>query len=216
MASASVPASSANTTYATVMIAGTNQLAMNVHTQPRRPRKPRRPAPWSSLVGRTAAASRVPARSSQPRFRVPPLAASPDPARSWAPPSHVARDPHRDLERLLVVEPRIDAALVRALEAGLVEPARAADALGDVVAGELEVNAAEARAELRRGARSSSRARSTILSNRRVLMPCGVVSVLPCIGSHTHSTRAAGRAHRLDQRRQLRAHLGRRPCDGSA
>gem|GEM_PF-1881434 len=35
--------------------------------------------------------------------------------------SHVARDPHRQLERLLVVETWIDAALVRALEAGFVD-----------------------------------------------------------------------------------------------
>ena len=91
------------------------------------------------------------------------------------------------LQRLLVVEARIDAGLVRALEVGLREAARAADALGDVLAGELEVHAAEARAELGVELEACSSS-ATILSNRRVLMPCGVVSVLPCIGSQTHST----------------------------
>ena len=38
----------------------------------------------------------------------------------------MAGDAHRHLERLLVVEARIDAALVRALEVSLGEPARAA------------------------------------------------------------------------------------------
>ena len=38
-----------------------------------------------------------------------------------------------------------------------------------------------------------------MLSNRRVLMPPAVVSVLPCIGSQTHSTGPQPVAHRLDQ-----------------
>src|SRR5579863_5946135 len=62
--------------------------------------------------------------------------------------SQVARDAHRHLERLLVVQARIDAALVRALEVGLRQPARAADAFGDVLAGQLDVHASEPRAEL--------------------------------------------------------------------
>src|SRR5688572_21930219 len=62
--------------------------------------------------------------------------------------AQVVRDAHRDLERLFVVEARIDAALVGALEIGFGEAARAADAFGDVFAGELDVDAAESRAEL--------------------------------------------------------------------
>src|SRR5687768_10580861 len=65
--------------------------------------------------------------------------------RSWP---EMARDPERGLERLLVIEPRIDAALVRALEIRLGQPARATNALGDVFTGELDVHAAESRAEL--------------------------------------------------------------------
>src|SRR4051794_35681540 len=62
--------------------------------------------------------------------------------------AQVARDAHRALERLLVVEPRVDAGLVGALEVDVRQAARAARALGDVLAGELDVDAAQVRAEL--------------------------------------------------------------------
>src|SRR5262249_1437892 len=52
-------------------------------------------------------------------------------------------DQHRDFHRLLVVQARIDLRLVGAREIRLLESARAADALGDVLARELEVHAAE-------------------------------------------------------------------------
>src|SRR5262245_5082226 len=54
-----------------------------------------------------------------------------------------AADQHRDLHRLLVVEPRVDGGLVSAGEIRLFQAAGAAHALRDVVAGELEVHAAE-------------------------------------------------------------------------
>src|SRR5438046_771029 len=62
--------------------------------------------------------------------------------------AQVARDPHRALERLFVVEPWIDPALVGTLEIGVRQAARTAGALGDVLAGQLDVHAAEPRAEL--------------------------------------------------------------------
>src|ERR1043166_2828747 len=65
--------------------------------------------------------------------------------------AQVARDAHGALERLLVVEARVDAALVGALEVDVGQTARAAGALGDVLAGELDVEAAQVRAEMRGG-----------------------------------------------------------------
>jgi hypothetical protein len=56
----------------------------------------------------------------------------------------VVRDAHRHLECLLVVQARIDAALVRALEVDLRQAARTTDALGDVFARQLDVRTAEA------------------------------------------------------------------------
>src|SRR5690606_12890585 len=57
-------------------------------------------------------------------------------------------DQHRELHRLLVVQTRVDLRLVRAREVGFLEAARAADALRDVVARELEVHAAQVAALL--------------------------------------------------------------------
>src|SRR5690606_21122605 len=57
-------------------------------------------------------------------------------------------DQHSDLHRLFVVEARIDLRLVRARQIRLGQPSRAAGALRDVVAGQLEVDAAEIAAEL--------------------------------------------------------------------
>src|SRR5690242_14131219 len=61
--------------------------------------------------------------------------------------AQVARDAHGALERLLVVEARVDAALVGALEVDVGQAARATGALGDVLAGELDMDAAQVRAE---------------------------------------------------------------------
>ena len=59
-----------------------------------------------------------------------------------------AGDAHRQLQRLLVVQSRIDLRLVGAREIRVGETAGAARALGDVFTGQLEVHAAEPRAEL--------------------------------------------------------------------
>src|SRR5690606_23973954 len=56
----------------------------------------------------------------------------------------LAHDRHRDFQRLLVVEPRIDRGAVGALQVRVLQLARAAGAPGDVLAGQLQVHAAQA------------------------------------------------------------------------
>ena len=56
-------------------------------------------------------------------------------------------DEERQLQALLVVQPRVAHRLVAQVEVGVEDLLRAADALGDVVAGELDVDAAGHRAE---------------------------------------------------------------------
>src|SRR5947209_11054612 len=51
-------------------------------------------------------------------------------------------DQERELKRLLRVQPRVAESLIPAAEIGLREPVRAADALGDVLAGHLDMDAA--------------------------------------------------------------------------
>ena len=58
------------------------------------------------------------------------------------------RNPHRELEGLLVVESWVDLRAVGARKIALLESTRAADALGHVLACELEVHAAQAAAVL--------------------------------------------------------------------
>ena len=60
----------------------------------------------------------------------------------------LAHDRHGDLQRLLVVEARVDGRAVGALQVDLGQFARAAGALGDVFAGQLQVDAAQARFHL--------------------------------------------------------------------
>lgn len=55
-----------------------------------------------------------------------------------------AGDAQGEFEGLLVVEARVDGGAVVAVEVGGDEVSRAADALGDVLAGQLDVHAAEA------------------------------------------------------------------------
>src|SRR5512143_1431452 len=72
-----------------------------------------------------------------------PFTANPSVVRAQAP-----GDQQRDLHGLLVVQPRVHLRFVCARENGLAQPARAADALGHVVARELEMYAAEVAALL--------------------------------------------------------------------
>src|SRR5215468_6242305 len=55
---------------------------------------------------------------------------------------------HRELERLLMVEARVDTRAIGAREISVGESARAAGALGHVITGELDVDAAEVRAHV--------------------------------------------------------------------
>ena len=54
-----------------------------------------------------------------------------------------AGNPHRELQRLFVVQPRIDLRLVRPRKIGIGETARAARAFSDVFARQFEVHATE-------------------------------------------------------------------------
>ena len=56
----------------------------------------------------------------------------------------VRRDPHREFEGLLVVEPRIDLRAIGTREIAFDQAARSADAFRDVLARQFEVDAAEA------------------------------------------------------------------------
>ena len=60
---------------------------------------------------------------------------------------HPPGDQQGHLQRLLVVQPRIDVAAIRLAEIGLAQSAGPADALRDVLAGQLEMDAAENRAQ---------------------------------------------------------------------
>src|SRR6516164_1842580 len=55
---------------------------------------------------------------------------------------------HRELERLLMVEARVDARAVGARKVRVGESPRATGALGHVITGELDVHSAEVRAHL--------------------------------------------------------------------
>src|SRR5690606_42065289 len=58
----------------------------------------------------------------------------------------LAHDQHRGFQRLLVVQARIDGGTVGTLQVDFGQRTRAAHALGDVFAGQLQVHAAQARA----------------------------------------------------------------------
>src|SRR5690606_26659179 len=58
----------------------------------------------------------------------------------------LANHQHRDLQRLLVVQARVDGGAVGAGQVGVGQVAGATGAFGDVLAGEFQVHAAQARA----------------------------------------------------------------------
>ena len=74
-----------------------------------------------------------------------------------------------DLEGLLVVEARVDEGLVVLGQAGLVDVLASAEDLGDVVAGELDVDAAPGAVPRARWTSKKPRISSRIVSKRRVL-----------------------------------------------
>src|SRR5690606_3133318 len=90
-----------------------------------------RPSPWRKRTPKRAnsAAHRAAVASSGARFTT--LGAQ------------LASDAHGHLQRLLVVQARVHARAVRAAEISLRQPPGAADALGDVLAGALEVDPPE-------------------------------------------------------------------------
>ena len=147
---------------------------------------------------------------------IPRLRGTPPARQAWAARlPHLARDQHRHLERLLVVEARIDAGCGRrAARSASVEAARAADALGDVLAGELEVDAAEVASRAPRGRRRPARARGRMSSKRRVLKPSAWSRCCRASGSQ-HPQHACGRRGAPPRPAAAAvARLARRPCGG--
>src|SRR6202142_4695978 len=61
----------------------------------------------------------------------------------------LAAHKHSQLDRLFVIEPRIERRVVGALQVAFLQAARAAGALGDILARQLDVDAAQAAAVLR-------------------------------------------------------------------
>ena len=122
-------------------------------------------------------------------------------------------DAEGELERLLDVQPRIARRLVAATEIGRGELGRAADAFGDVVAGQLDVQAAGVRAQL-----GVDVEESVDLVDDPVEV-AGLDAVGGLFGVAVHRIalpdhEMAGRAHLLDDRRQLVAHQRvRHPAD---
>src|SRR5690606_5956193 len=92
-----------------------------------------RPAPAHGPGG-VAIAPRGPAAGRGPRSG----------ADRWVELGALAHDRHRRLQRLLVVQARVHGRAVGAREVDLGEVARATDALGHVLAGQLQVHAAQA------------------------------------------------------------------------
>ena len=104
-------------------------------------------------------------------------------------PAEQLGDPEGQVERLAAVEAGVAHRLVAGVEVGVEDLLGAAEALGDVVAGELDVHAARPGADLGRWA-----AKKPAISARIVVEVAGLaarsaaVKVLPCIGSHAHTT----------------------------
>ena len=98
------------------------------------------------------------------------------------------RDLEREVERLAAVEAGVAHRLVAVAEAARRGSPRPAEALGHVVAGELDVHAAGPWCPPGGGRRRSRRSRARMSSSRRVFWPPAALKVLPCIGSHAHTT----------------------------
>src|SRR5690606_37835313 len=120
----------------------------------------------------------------------------------------LAHDRHRDLERLLVVQARVHRGAVGALEVELAQVPGPARALGDVLAGELEVHAAQARARRR------VQVEALLDLAADVVEAAGLVAVAGGLGVAVHRVAdpqhaPAFAAHGLQQRRQPLRPAGR-------
>ena len=120
-------------------------------------------------------------------------------------------DAEGEVERLAAVEAGVAHRLVAVVELGVEDLLGAAEALGDVVAGQLDVDAAGPGA-LGRWARKKPAISARTSSKWRVLRPLGAVKVLPCIGSHAHTTGWPASRDGPQQRRQPLLDVARRPC----
>ena len=97
-------------------------------------------------------------------------------------------DHQRQLQRLFVVQARIHLRAIGARKVRIRQAARAAGAFGDILARSSPGARRPAASHWLRARRRPAPVPSWMFSRRRVLYPPTVVSVLPCMGSHTHST----------------------------
>ena len=101
--------------------------------------------------------------------------------------AHQLGDAESEVERLAAVETRVAQRLVAAVELFLAYVLGAADALGHVLAGELDVDPTGPVPIARCAAKKPSSS-AMIASKCRVFVPEGVSTVLAYIGSHTQAT----------------------------
>src|SRR5690606_6985549 len=120
----------------------------------------------------------------------------------------LADDQHGDFQRLLVVQARVDGGAVGALEVGIGQRAGAAGAFGDVLAGQLQVHAAQA------GAGGGVQVEGLLQLGADAGEAPGLVAIAGRLGIAVH--RVADPEHapafapdRLQQRRQALADTGR-------
>ena len=120
-------------------------------------------------------------------------------------------DEEGQLERLHPVQARVAHRLVAVAEVDLGDLLAAADALGDVVAGELDVDAAGPGAERAVHVEEALHLVDHVLEAAGLVARVDASKVLPCIGSQTQATSTPGGGDLLDQRRAARRGSGRRP-----
>ena len=120
-------------------------------------------------------------------------------------------DPEGEVEGLAGVEAGVAHRLVAVVEVGVEDLLGAAEALGDVVAGELDVDAARPGALGPVGGEEAGDLGQDVVEVAG-LLAAGAVKVLPCIGSQAHTTGWPASRTAAQQRRQARPRPGRRPC----
>src|SRR3546814_3447520 len=110
-------------------------------------------------------------------------------------------DLHRDFQRLLIVQPRVDTGTVGAFEIDLAERARTAEALSNVLAGQLQMHATQM------GAGRRVQVERMIDLGANVVEAPGLVAVAGALGVAMHRVRypqhaAAFATHGFQQRWQ--------------
>ena len=122
-------------------------------------------------------------------------------------------DPEREVEALAGVQSRVAHRLVAIVEVGVAHRVGAAEALGDVLAGELDVDAAGPRALGAVGPDEAADLAHDVVEVAG-LAAGAAVNVLPCIGSQAHTTGwPASVTARSSGRRSILDLVGTHPAD---